>query len=187
MITSVPKTFDLYAFLQAVGSWFDIEAVSQTGGDPDSEVLHFQNRLREGCRVGTTIGVCLKDRPTGYIFSLKPDAREAMGRDLHPSLRKLDVLVLSRLILQRAVGFNQEDLDNEKLFHYESSMKKAITRVRQGDCRMAFLLNPTPMEQVKEIAGNGLVMPRKSTFFYPKILTGLVFNPIDPHEVIQVP
>jgi uncharacterized protein (DUF1015 family) len=40
---------------------------------------------------------------------------------------------------------------------------------------------------VKEVAGNGLVMPRKSTYFYPKVVTGLVLNKIDPHEVIQIP
>jgi uncharacterized protein (DUF1015 family) len=50
---------------------------------------------------------------------------------------------------------------------------------------MAFILNPTKMEQVKEVAGNGLIMPRKSTYFYPKVLTGLVFNKIEPYEVIE--
>ena len=52
---------------------------------------------------------------------------------------------------------------------------------------MAFLLNPTRIQQVKEVAGNRLIMPRKSTYFYPKVITGLVFNKIDPYEFIQVP
>jgi len=48
-------------------------------------------------------------------------------------------------------------------------------------------LNPTKIEHVKEVATNALIMPRKSTFFYPKVLSGLVFNKIDPYEIIQVP
>ena len=52
---------------------------------------------------------------------------------------------------------------------------------------MTFMLNPTRVDQVKEVAKNSLMMPRKSTYFYPKVLTGLVFNKIDPHETIQIP
>ena len=110
-----------------------------------------------------------------------------MGDDLHPSLRKLDVLVLSRFILQRGLGFSKEDLNDEKRFHYQSNMETAISQVESGDYQMTFLLNPTKADHVKEVAGNSLVMPRKSTYFYPKVLSGLVFNKIDPHEIIQVP
>ena len=110
-----------------------------------------------------------------------------MNDDLHPSLKKLDVLVLSRFVLQRGLGFTKEDLDNEKIFHYQSSMETAASLVESGDHQMAFFLNPTKIEHVKEIASNALVMPRKSTYFYPKVLTGTVINKIDPHEIIQVP
>jgi uncharacterized protein (DUF1015 family) len=121
-----------------------------------------------------------------YLFSLKPGAREEMGDDLHPSLKKLDVLVLSRFILQKGLGFSREDLDNEEIFHYESSMKTAVSQVQSGNQQMTFLLNPTKIGHVKEIANNSLVMPRKSTYFYPKVLSGLVFSKIEPHEIVQV-
>jgi uncharacterized protein (DUF1015 family) len=110
-----------------------------------------------------------------------------MGSNLHPALQKLDVLVLSRFILQRALGFRKEDLDDEEIFQYQSSVKFALSSVKSGDFQMAFLLNPTQIGQVRKIAGLSLVMPRKSTYFYPKVLSGLVFNKIDPHEIIQTP
>jgi uncharacterized protein (DUF1015 family) len=122
-----------------------------------------------------------------YLFSLKPGSREEMGDDLHPSLKKLDVLVLSRFILQKGIGFDREDLDNEEIFHYESSLKTAVSQVQSGHYQMVFLINPTKIGHVKEIADNSLVMPRKSTYFYPKVLTGLVFNKIEPHEIVQLP
>ena len=121
------------------------------------------------------------------MLSLKPEKRDEMGDDLHPSLKQLDVLVLSRFLLQRTLGFTLEDLNNEEIFHYESSLTKAVGMVESGTYQMVFLLNPTRIEQVKEVAGNRLIMPRKSTYFYPKVITGLVFNKIDPYEIIQVP
>jgi uncharacterized protein (DUF1015 family) len=120
-----------------------------------------------------------------YLFSLKPNARGELGDDLHPALSKLDVTILSRCILQRCLGFSQEDLDNDEIFHYQNSIKAAVSQVHSGDYQMAFLLNPTKIDHVKEIASNSLVMPRKSTYFYPKTITGLVFNKIDPHEIIK--
>ena len=57
--------------------------------------------------------------------------------------------------------------------------------VESGACRMAFLLNPPPIRQIQEVADAGLIMPRKSTFFYPKIPTGLVSNIMKPNETIM--
>jgi uncharacterized protein (DUF1015 family) len=94
------------------------------------------------------------------------------------------VLVLSRLILQRILGFSLEDLNNEEIFNYQSDLQQAVSLVDSGIFQMTFLLNPTRIEQVRDVAGNGLIMPRKSTFFYPKVLSGLVFNKMDPHETL---
>jgi uncharacterized protein (DUF1015 family) len=52
---------------------------------------------------------------------------------------------------------------------------------------MVFLVNPTKIEQILEITGNSLIMPRKSTYFHPKIVSGLVFNKIDPYETVYTP
>jgi uncharacterized protein (DUF1015 family) len=120
-------------------------------------------------------------------LSLRPGASDDMGQDLHPALKKLDVMVLSRLLLQRSLGFSREELDNEEIFHYSSSLPEAISSVKSGNYEITFILNPTKIEHVQEIASHFLVMPRKSTYFYPKVLTGLVFNKIDPHERIEVP
>ena len=110
-----------------------------------------------------------------------------MGNDLHPSLRKLDVLALSRIIFQRTLGIKRDDLDDERIIQYESDTGRALSSVLSGDYQMVFLVNPTKIGQILEVTGNSLLMPRKSTCFHPKILTGLVFNKIDPHEMIQIP
>ena len=186
LIKNVPN-FQLEPFLEKVGSKYNIEHFPFSGANILEECAHLEKRLEEAGRLNTVIAFYLHKADRFYLFTLKSDAREQMGDDLHPSLKKLDVLALSRFILQGALGFSKEDLNNDDIFHYQSSMKTAVSQVESGDCQIAFLLNPTEIEQVKEIASNFLIMPRKSTYFYPKIITGLVFNKIDPYEIIQIP
>jgi len=186
LITAVPE-FKLDPFLDRSGTYFDITPVPFPGDNLYRECVNLKQTLAESGRGNTTIAFIHGETDRCYLFSLKPGARDELGDDIHPLLKELDVLVLSRLILQGSLGFSKEDLDDEETFHYQSSLRAAVSQVRAGDYQMAFLLNPTKMEQVKGIAGNSLVMPRKSTYFYPKVLTGLVFNKVNPKEIIHVP
>ena len=190
LVKCVPD-FQFQPFLQKVEKWFDIQGLPLPGPGISEECTALELHLKEAGRLNSAIAFYHHKTPDSaqqcYLFSLKPGVRGEMGDDLHPSLKKLDVLVLSRFILQSALGFTREGLDNEEIFHYQSSLKTAVSQVRSGEYEMVFLLNPTKIAHVKEIASNSLVMPRKSTYFYPKILTGLVFNKIEPYGIIELP
>jgi uncharacterized protein (DUF1015 family) len=178
-------TFSPGGFFEKISSWFDIEEVPITKTRGKTDLASIKRVLAERGWNRSAIGFIHQGGQNLFVLSLKPGKREEMGEDLHPSLRQLDVLVLSRFLLQRTLGFTLEDLNNEEIIYYESSLTKAVGMVESGTYRMAFLLNPTRIEQVREVAGNRLIMPRKSTYFYPKVITGLVFNKIDPYEIIQ--
>ena len=165
-----------------VENWFDITGIPS--GKQDGPL---RKGLEEQGQISSAIGFHHQGMSQDYLLTLKPEMRDQMGDDLAPPLRELDVLALSRLILQAGLGFTRADLDNEEIFHYQSDLTRAMAAVDAGDYQMAFLLNHTKIEQVKEVAGSGLIMPRKSTYFYPKILTGLVFNKIAPNETIEFP
>ncbi|MFH1490520.1 MAG: DUF1015 domain-containing protein [Pseudomonadota bacterium] len=177
--------FQAAPFFDRIKPWFETETISPSGSSHLEACLSLKRRLEEKGRTTNVIGFRHHGDGAFYLLSLKPGAEETL-EDLHPSLKKLDVILLSRLLLQRGLGFTREDLDNEKIFHYESNLAKAVSEVDTGSCQMTFILNPTKMAQVREVAGNALIMPRKSTYFYPKVLTGMVFNQIDPHEIIQL-
>jgi len=179
--------FQIDPFLEKIKQWFEITAIPLSESNKSPEYSNFRLSLEENGQITSAIGFhCHMDNKS-YLLCLKPGVRDEMGEDLHLSLKKLDVLVLSRFILQKSLGFSKEDLDNEEIFHYQSDMTRAISMVDSGTYDMVFLLNPTKIDQVKEAASNSLIMPRKSTYFYPKVLTGLVFNKINPHEIVQVP
>lgn len=109
-----------------------------------------------------------------------------LARQMHPALAQLDVAVLNYLIFEKILGLDAQAQDDQETCKYTSRIGEAVAAVGRGDARLAFLLNPTRIEQVQEVATAGLIMPRKSTYFYPKVMTGLVLNPIYPDEEIII-
>ncbi|MFA4830147.1 MAG: DUF1015 domain-containing protein [Thermodesulfovibrionales bacterium] len=90
--------------------------------------------------------------------------------DLHPALRGLDVTVLHELIFKKLLKVKVTDIG------YEMGIKETMDRVKNGLYDAAFFLNPTKVEDVERVALSDVRMPPKSTYFYPKLLTGLVIN-----------
>ena len=126
------------------------------------------------------IGVFMKDRRELYLLTLKPGVMDQMFTDELPEvIRNIDVTVLSRLIFMEILGFDQSRHDNEKLIAYSSIAKDAIDAVDAGRHDITFILNPTKIQQVRDIAEAGLIMPRKATYFFPKVITGQVLNKLD--------
>jgi uncharacterized protein (DUF1015 family) len=101
------------------------------------------------------------------------------GGELPEVIRNIDVTVLTRLIFMELLGFDQARLDNEQLIAYSSIAENAVNAVSVGRHDIAFILNPTKIQQVRDIAKAGLIMPRKATYFYPKVITGQVMNSLE--------
>jgi uncharacterized protein (DUF1015 family) len=92
--------------------------------------------------------------------------------------RRLDTAVLEALILKGALGLSDDDISHFRGMFYARDTDEALEMVRSGGYDAAFVMRPTPVTQVREIAASGENMPPKSTYFFPKLLTGLLFNPL---------
>jgi uncharacterized protein (DUF1015 family) len=109
-----------------------------------------------------------------YLFLLKNEADlEPMLPDLTPAERRLDVVLLHRVILARGLGITQQEVSGEKQVGYERELEAALAAVDTGRAQLALLLNPARIDQVADAAFAGRVLPEKSTDFYPKLLSGL--------------
>jgi uncharacterized protein (DUF1015 family) len=95
-----------------------------------------------------------------------------------PAYRHLDTGVLEALILKQALGLSDEDISHFNGLFYARDTAEALAMVRSGEYDAAFLMRPTPVAQVRDVAAEGENMPPKSTYFFPKLLTGLLFNPL---------
>ncbi|MBO5908465.1 MAG: DUF1015 domain-containing protein [Clostridia bacterium] len=93
------------------------------------------------------------------------------------ALRRLDVTVLHSLVLEETLGIDKENMANQKNLTYTRSLEEALNSTNKGaDC--CFILNPTRIEEIADVAAAGEKMPQKSTYFYPKLITGMVMNKI---------
>ena len=90
--------------------------------------------------------------------------------------KTLDVTLLRDLVLKRCLGIGPKALAAGNHVTYTHSAEEALEAVRQGHAQAAFLLNPTGVQEVRAVARAGEKMPQKSTYFYPKLLTGLVMR-----------
>jgi uncharacterized protein (DUF1015 family) len=86
--------------------------------------------------------------------------------------------VLETLLLKNALGCSDDDIAHFNGLFYARDTAEALALVSSGEYDAAFVLRPTPIAQVREIAAAGENMPPKSTYFFPKLLTGLLFNPL---------
>jgi uncharacterized protein (DUF1015 family) len=127
--------------------------------------------------VGTDFNIAKRISGRKYVFGFFQNRDEMWyllafkGRNLsevHPALREIDVIILHDLVLKEILKV--EDID------YEMDVEKALEKVRSGMFRAVLFLNPTKVEDVEKAAFTSVRMPPKSTYFYPKLLTGMVIN-----------
>jgi uncharacterized protein (DUF1015 family) len=119
---------------------------------------HFQRPLRLTLKDQAIADAALPDRSQAY--------------------RELDTGVLETLVLKGALGLSDDDISHFNGLFYARDTAEALQMVSSGEYDAAFLMRPTPVQQVRDVAAAGENMPPKSTYFFPKLLTGLLFNPL---------
>ena len=146
---------------------FDVEEVSEDRLDPGGNDgpgvfgyidAHFRRPFRLRLKDPVTVDRALADRSDAY--------------------RRLDAAIFEELILRRTLGMSDDDIAAKRGLGYATGTAEALRQLDEGNYQAAFLLRPTPVEQVREVAAAGETMPPKSTYFFPKLVTGIAFNPL---------
>lgn len=170
-------------FVERAAKWFEVERFNpENGGE-----LKWREAIRAGGRrKDTTIGFYCREAACVYVLTAKREAVSTLlaGKGTPEPLRTLDVVVLDRILLQDLLGVSDEFLADERNICFRHDFGEALEEVKSGRYDAGFFINNTRIDQVREIAGAGLKMPHKSTYFYPKVISGLVANPLYPDEEI---
>jgi uncharacterized protein (DUF1015 family) len=165
------KDFDSAAFLKKAQTYFEIEAVGL------SEKNDLTAKLAAVDKGKTALIAVTKDG--NYLLTAKPDAiAEALG-GFSERQRQLDVTQLHGLVLEQLLGITAEAISEQTNLRYLRDAGEAIDQVARGEADVTFLMNPVTMDQLREVAFAGEVMPQKSTDFFPKLLSGLAIYPLD--------
>ena len=162
-------------------TWFDIkriyfDGIAITESAARKQLLHWMTQIgRERSTFGLYMG-----HQRYYTLSLKRSVNieEIVPGEGSMVWKSLDVNILHSLIFEKMLHISSQDFEKKKTLSFVSDLNKAINLVNIRNCQAAFLVNPTSMNQVKAVAINGEKMPQKSTFFYPKLPSGLVIRRI---------
>ena len=147
----------------------------------EAGVRDLWERVRAGEGAGPVFG--LMDGQTKRLSLLSARSSEAIEAALpsewSEASRAVDVLVLTETILRPLLGLDAVALAAGERVAFTEHSREAFEQVSSGAYRLAFLVNAVSPRQVTEVAAAGELLPQKSTFFYPKLGTGLVLNPLD--------
>ena len=148
--------------------------------DFDIERLDTTDELAPASSDHVTLGYIDSHLRQPFRLTLKDQAIADRALEDHAEpYRRLDTAVLEALILKGALGMTDEDIDHLEGLGYARDFDNALELVQSGEYDVAFFVAPTPIERVREVAAAGESMPPKSTYFFPKVPTGLVFNRLD--------
>jgi uncharacterized protein (DUF1015 family) len=152
--------------------WFDVTS----GSEQDAAAIEAR-LLREG-EQAVTFGLRRAGERGTTWLKLRADAD--LARLGPPTLARLDVSVLHGLVLDPLLGIGSEAMARQSNLTYSHDLRETLGRVTASQVQAAFLMNATKVSQVLDACEAGFVLPQKSTYFQPKLATGLVMARIDP-------
>ena len=176
------SAFDMGLLVTALKDQFKVEEFSFTGIDDKSDAREMMfTKMRDAFKAGeNAFGLYGKDGSFYFVELKDKSTMDQECSDLSPASRALDVCVLHRLILDNVLGIGEAQMAAESNLEYikdiGNAIDRSVSRVDDGSAQAVFYMNPTPVSQVQGVADAGEKMPQKSTFFYPKIFTGLTIN-----------
>ena len=163
--------FDRQNFLQHLGVDFDCETFDD-----------FQTLRRSLVEARQhAFGMIVLGDPNFYLVRLKKDKRasDVASQSTPEVLAGLDITLLHGAVLEKILHISPESQLKQTNLPYAHDADEVLGEVRAGKAQIGFLMNPTRIEQVRAVASAGHVLPQKSTYFYPKLLSGLLINRLD--------
>jgi uncharacterized protein (DUF1015 family) len=161
--------FNPASFAASAATYFSIEKL------PNSSAASHLDKLRQQSGVAF-IAITRNDT---LLLRSRPDAVAAALTGLPENQRQLDLSHLHTIILDRLLGLDAEKVREQTNLRYLRDASEALDQVQRAEADIAFLTNPVTMEQLREVAFAGSVMPQKSTDFYPKLLSGLTIYALE--------
>jgi uncharacterized protein (DUF1015 family) len=166
------ESFSPDALRDRARSYFSVEEV-----DPSIDPIRALGILREAGHAGTALLGVTANR--AFLFDTPRALASNLFQDLSLRQQSLDVVQLHKCLLEGVLGISEDAIRDQKNISYIRDAAEALARVREGAANVAFLMNPVRMQQVRDIAFAGEVLPQKSTDFYPKLLSGLTIYALE--------
>jgi uncharacterized protein (DUF1015 family) len=174
------KDFSIPRVVEALERYFTVETLPEDLRRPTGRAWAISKLAEHFSRSTAFLMVTAEDQ-RARVLTLRDDV-DLSDAELpgNLTLRALDVSVLHSVVLQHVLGLSLRTQEEQENLTYVRDAGEAVNRVLSGEHPVGFLLNPTPMWQVEAVGDAGETMPQKSTFFYPRLQSGLVMRAVDP-------
>jgi len=168
----IKSDISIEELIEKCKEYFDIEELTLDRGFSPEEAA---KQISDAIKAKDEHKFAIYHNERCCVLTLKDESvMDSLAPDHSKTWRTLDVSILHKIVIEKIMGIREHDL--EEHVKYTRDAKEAIDAVNKGKFNMSFILNPTKIEELKDIASYGEHMPQKSTYFLPKLLSGLVMR-----------
>jgi uncharacterized protein (DUF1015 family) len=174
------RGFQPRRFEEALNKYFDIERIDFNEQSEPADRRTVLETMAHRADHAHVFGMRVKGESSYYLLTLRSEAdMDALVPDKSPAYRRLDVSILHHLVIDTLLGIKMETHELGLNIEYIKDAGEAVDNIQDGTADVVFFMNPTKVQEVKDVAAAGERMPQKATYFYPKLLTGLVAHKIE--------
>ncbi len=181
------EQFDFDSFEKKLDEYFEVTAFPFNANTKTDVWKQFNKQLQERGTPRPAFGMYGAGQSSFHLLLLREHVYDSFTDTEESSsiLKKLDVNVIESCIFTGVLGITSKDLQQQENISYVHDSGEGLELVEDRGYQLAFFLNDTKSSEIRDVSARGETMPQKSTFFYPKLLSGLVINKIEPDESIE--
>jgi uncharacterized protein (DUF1015 family) len=172
--------FNAQEFEEDLNKYFNIERIDFDRRTESKDLQTVLDTMAHRADHAHVFGMRVRGEHSYYLLTLRNEAdMDMLLQDKSPAYRRLDVSILHHLIIDKLLGIKMQTHKLGLNIEYIKDAEEADKKVHDNAAEIVFYMNPTKVGEVKDVATAGERMPQKATYFYPKLLTGLVMHRID--------
>ena len=174
------KWVEPYVLIEKVKKYFDVEDYTFDGTNKNEVKAKFLQAIEDESKKQISMGLYMKNVNKFYLLKLRENVDEILNEyDVPEVLKTLDLIVLHKVIISKELGYTQEEQMAQDGILYIKQESEAFDMIDLGKAEASFIMAYPKIQDIKRISEAGERMPQKSTYFYPKLLSGIVINPLD--------
>lgn len=175
----ITKWIEPYVLLEKVKKYFDVKDFEFNGQNKNEIKAKFLQAIEDANAKQISMGLYMKNVNKFYLLTLRENVDGILDKFGVPDvLKKLDLTVLHKVLITKEFGYSDEEQMAQNGIKYIKQESEAFDLIDMGKAEASFIMAYPKIKDIKEISEAGYRMPQKSTYFYPKLLSGIVINPL---------
>lgn len=175
----ITKWIEPYVLLEKVKKYFDVQDFEFNGLNKNEVKAKFLQAIEDANTKQISMGLYMKNVNKFYLLTLRENVDGILNEFEVPDvLKKLDLTVLHKVLITKEFGYSEEEQMAQNGIKYIKQESEAFDLIDMGKAEASFIMAYPKIKDIKEISEAGFRMPQKSTYFYPKLLSGIVINPL---------